>query len=201
MSGQSPGRREIKKIRAKESIEKAAVKLFTEKGFYETTVAEIMRKAKLGTGTFYNYYQSKEDLVNSVIGEKISHAGQAIELAMKESVTASDKVTRILLAMGKFFEEYRSLIVTVIQLSRTGLSMTGPESYGATIREILLNVIKEGQRNGELNPNVPANVIVECLYSILESAVFSSDSAMTLTENLSYKLLLLLQGLKYKGDI
>ena len=200
MSVAGPGRREIKKLKAKESIENAAVKLFTANGFNETTVAEIMREAKLGTGTFYNYFHSKEDLISSVIRDKISDARQAIEILVREPLSAPEKITRILLAAGKVFEEYRPLMVVVIQLSRTGWSLTAPVNHGAVFKEILLEVIKEGQKKGELNPNVPSDVILEHLHGMLESAVFSPQSAMTLTENLSYKLLLLLQGLRYRGD-
>lgn len=196
----SPGRRELKKLQARESIEKAAVKLFTEKGFNVTTVAEIMHEAKLGTGTFYNYFNSKEDLIGSVIGDKISDAKKAIEVLVREPLTAPEKVTRILLTAGKIFEEYRPLIVVVFQLSRTGWPLTAPVNQGDVFKDILLEVVKEGQKNGELNPNVPSGVILELLHGMLESAVFSPDSAMILTENLSYKLLLLLQGLRYRED-
>ncbi|MHC1723709.1 MAG: TetR/AcrR family transcriptional regulator [Aminipila sp.] len=36
--------------------------LFSKKGFKSTNVSDITKAARIGTGTFYNYYSSKEDL-------------------------------------------------------------------------------------------------------------------------------------------
>lgn len=37
-------------------------KLFSENGFKDTNVSDITKAAGIGTGTFYNYYSSKEEL-------------------------------------------------------------------------------------------------------------------------------------------
>ena len=60
-------RRERKKIFSQKAIVESAVKLFTQKGYQETTVADIMSEADLGIGTFYNYFQSKEDILKHLL--------------------------------------------------------------------------------------------------------------------------------------
>ena len=62
-------RRERKKIHSKQAIVKAAVKLFSNKGFQETSVADIMNEADLGIGTFYNYFESKDEILKSLLQE------------------------------------------------------------------------------------------------------------------------------------
>ena len=37
-------------------------KLFVENGFKDTNVAKITKMAGMATGTFYNYYSSKDEL-------------------------------------------------------------------------------------------------------------------------------------------
>ncbi len=46
----------------KEKILKAGRSLFMEKGYKDTNVSEITRKATMATGTFYNYFSSKDHL-------------------------------------------------------------------------------------------------------------------------------------------
>ncbi|MBP2633238.1 MAG: putative TetR family transcriptional regulator, partial [Firmicutes bacterium] len=65
----SINRRERKKINSKKAIVDAAVKLFSQKGYQETAVADIMNEADLGIGTFYNYFQSKEEILKSLLSE------------------------------------------------------------------------------------------------------------------------------------
>ena len=45
-------------------------KLFSEKGFKDTNVSDITKSAGIGTGTFYNYYASKEDLFMAIYIEE-----------------------------------------------------------------------------------------------------------------------------------
>jgi AcrR family transcriptional regulator len=54
----------------REAILKSAEKLFAEKGFKATNVAAVMEKANLGTGTFYNYFPSKEALFMEIFMEE-----------------------------------------------------------------------------------------------------------------------------------
>ena len=46
----------------REKILKAAVALFHEFGYNGTSVQDIVRKADVPKGSFYNYFQSKEEL-------------------------------------------------------------------------------------------------------------------------------------------
>lgn len=47
-------------------IKAAALQLFAERGYDGTTVPMIAKKASVGAGTIYHYYESKEALVNSL---------------------------------------------------------------------------------------------------------------------------------------
>nr|WP_205516379.1 TetR/AcrR family transcriptional regulator [Paenibacillus sp. SYP-B3998] len=45
----------------------AALEIFTEKGYYETKVSDIVKKAGVAQGTFYLYFQTKESIFTSII--------------------------------------------------------------------------------------------------------------------------------------
>jgi AcrR family transcriptional regulator len=57
------GLRERKKRQTRQSIADAAMKLFTERGFDEVTVAEIARAADVSEQTVYNHFPTKERLL------------------------------------------------------------------------------------------------------------------------------------------
>ncbi|MGB0920573.1 MAG: TetR/AcrR family transcriptional regulator [Alphaproteobacteria bacterium] len=60
------GKRERTKRENRESILNAANEVFAEIGYGETTVRDIIRRTGLASGTFYNYFKSKEEVFEAL---------------------------------------------------------------------------------------------------------------------------------------
>ncbi len=65
------GLREKKKSERKGRIFSAAVDLFNEKGFSNTSMQDIADNANLAVGTLYNYFPSKNDLLLDIMHDEI----------------------------------------------------------------------------------------------------------------------------------
>jgi len=61
-SSKAGGKRAQNKERTKKEILRAALELFSKKGFFRTTTKQISTKAKIAEGTLFNYFKTKEDL-------------------------------------------------------------------------------------------------------------------------------------------
>lgn len=65
------GLREKKKSERKDRIFSAAVDLFNEKGFSNTSMQDIADNSNLAVGTLYNYFPSKNDLLLDIMQDEM----------------------------------------------------------------------------------------------------------------------------------
>lgn len=56
-----------KRTKNRDAILRAAIGVFGEQGFGATSVRDIIRRTDLATGTFYNYFDSKEDVFRALV--------------------------------------------------------------------------------------------------------------------------------------
>src|SRR4029077_16288320 len=63
------GRRELTKAQNRAVILDAARRVFAEMGFATATVRDIIRATPLASGTFYNYFKSKEEVFQAIHDE------------------------------------------------------------------------------------------------------------------------------------
>lgn len=73
------GLRERKRRQTRRELIGAAMRLFEEKGYEQTTVAEIAAAAGFSTKTFFNYFASKDEVLFPHLSHRIDAAVALIE--------------------------------------------------------------------------------------------------------------------------
>ncbi|MGV2966519.1 TetR/AcrR family transcriptional regulator [Paenibacillus sp. AGC30] len=80
----------------KNEILTVAMELFNSKGYENTSVSEIVRKVGVSQGTFYNYFQSKEDVLHAACERTLASRLEAInQLVENRDLNAREKLIRI----------------------------------------------------------------------------------------------------------
>jgi AcrR family transcriptional regulator len=80
----APGRREERKAQNRAKLLAAARKVFAEKGLGAATARDIVRETDLATGTFYNYFDSKEEVFAALVDELATKARAAVRAQRRE---------------------------------------------------------------------------------------------------------------------
>ncbi|AAM03807.1 TetR/AcrR family transcriptional regulator [Methanosarcina acetivorans] len=79
----------------KTAIVDAALMLFTERGFHGTSTAQISKEAGVATGTLFNYFPTKEYLINSLYFEVKGELSRCMGKGIKAESTFQDKLRKL----------------------------------------------------------------------------------------------------------
>ena len=118
----------------RERIVDAALKLFRDQGFDQTTMRDIAAEADVATGAAYYYFRSKEELVMAFYVRTVEEGRTLLPPAMARSNDLGKRLRAIIdFKLGQFAEHRRLLI----GLARIGIDPDHPLSpFGNETRSI-----------------------------------------------------------------
>lgn len=174
MGGDSARQRDVETVvkdqelisRRHEQICDAALKLFTRKGFHQTSVREIAEASGLGIGTLYTYIKTKEDILY-LIYRRIFGIFQARMLEATDGIEdPSRQLKAALEATLKIYDEFQDVVLLLYQeshaLSRHAIQslVEVDRSYVAFFRQIL----ERGNRQGQFAVKDPNFIAISLLF-------------------------------------
>ncbi|WP_188207581.1 TetR/AcrR family transcriptional regulator [Alkalibacillus aidingensis] len=155
----------------KKRIIAASVDLFAEKGFHATSVQEIVGRANVAKGSFYNYFQSKNELVHSIYDYYYAVIQEQMDVAKQEGGSPKESLAKQLEVFYKVLlenkplinmminekiplgEDMEGLLINIRRQNHEWLRTNVKAIYGERVRPYLLDVIVvlEGMLQGYAN--------------------------------------------------
>jgi AcrR family transcriptional regulator len=192
------GLRERKKQRTREAIVDAALRLFEERGFDHTTIADIAEAADIAPRTFFGYFPSKEDVVFADFPETLETLAEQLR-GRPDEETALDAIRAWI---GKLLEE-RGLHD---ERERCRKRVIGESQALAAHNRALMGQVEEllaeqiardlGDRPDDVRPRMIASSVIGALSALDVKGTGEGDSLPTKEEALAIvdQALTFLQG-------
>jgi len=139
--------RDKQKAEVKSALVRAGEELFSTKGFTETTIEEITGTAGVARGTFYNYFQSKEDLALEVFYETEELTTKQID-DFFATTPGTDNQIKALIANVVEWTLKRPELVLVTMLEKMKRGQTPEHTKGPLFRRMITEVFERGQIAG-----------------------------------------------------
>ena len=95
----------------RKELTEIAEQLFIKKGYEQTAVSDIVKKAKVAQGTFYYYFKTKEEILDAITDRYIILTGEGIQnIANEKGPNAVDKLINIFYYMSSFRNDRKSIM-------------------------------------------------------------------------------------------
>ena len=150
----------------------AAAKLFGDKGYHDTTTAEIAESAGVAAGTIYIYFSSKEELLVAVFEEFLGRHMKQLREAVERETTPRDKLIRLLthgLELMQNNPDSARIFLSQLRQSTKMITTVAKRSSRA-YKDIIEGVLTECARTGACHQiNVPA--VASMLFGAYQSVV------------------------------
>jgi AcrR family transcriptional regulator len=158
------------KARRTEILE-AAVKCFMEKGFHNATMQDIYDATELSPGAVYNYFSSKEDIVIAAVKEFSDWSISSLDSLIAENPDESlIKVIQFWLTGIKQDETSKSVSIQLdfySEATRNNSIREAVVKSQAATHDKLIQLIKQNQRAGLLNPELDPLAIARAIMGMV----------------------------------
>lgn len=171
--GQMPSRQDSRK-----RLVQAALNLFATRGYYNTSIADILRESGCARGVLYYYFSSKEELGYAAIDESFrlfAEQGAASHLATKEH------------PIDRLFKGLDDL-PSSMKLETTGSLAAGVAGRMAAVHEgfrrrvdghlarladNLVGVLRKGIADGQIVDSVDPRVLAHVFFTLCQGGQFA----------------------------
>jgi len=100
----------------RERILDAALALFQERGFDDTTMRDIAEKGDVATGAAYYYFRSKEDLVMAFYARAADEARDVVPELIGRSRDLKKRLRAVIDQKFEQFAEHRKLLIALVRI-------------------------------------------------------------------------------------
>ena len=154
----------------RESILRAATRVFARNGYFNSKVADIARAAGVADGTVYLYFKSKEEILHSIFDQNMAEAIAADRKLIDKLSDPREKLRRIATLHLERLGADRDLAV-VFQVELRGSTKFMQQFSAAGFAEylgLLRAIFEEGQRAGVFRKELNARVAAKIFFGALD---------------------------------
>ena len=149
---QGMGRRQRHSAETRMRLFRCALQLFAERGYPNVTVEDITEAADVGKGTFFNYFESKDQVLSVMSEIQLGKVKEALTLAEAGERTIRSVLHYLFLRSaeepGRSPDLARALLSSFLASEGVRLMAYHVASEG---RKMLAQIVAEGQKRGEID--------------------------------------------------
>jgi len=148
-------------------IKTAALKIFSDKGYFAAKIKDIANEVNMAQGLVYHYYKSKDEIYYDVIENAFNKMNEAVSKLKAMDLPSHEKIKAALIELVKTINTSDSFNQTVRIITSASNSVAIPENVKELLAEkrdmpyqIISEIIAAGQKEGTIVDGNPYELSV-----------------------------------------
>jgi TetR/AcrR family transcriptional regulator, fatty acid metabolism regulator protein len=149
-------------------LEKAVLDIFSNSDFHKANIRDVAKRAGVSFSTIYKYYGSKERLVFAFVDVWLGKLTERIIDHLKGIEDMKEKLRKVLWLQLDYYERNPHLGCILFMTLPMATWMSDETFQQKRMIHLFLDVLKKGQAQGILNPNVRAGVLLDFMMGLVQ---------------------------------
>lgn len=165
------GRREKNKQQTRDRLLSAARELLATRGS-EATVEEIAERAEVSRATFFNYFPSKDALIDALYAELMELFGEVVDAMLDERLSTYDRVVGVFTDFAQTSAadpDYMRVVTGELERMYAASDSLGENSHLFTTQ--VRRLIEPGLEQGDLRTDHPVEFLAQMVAAIYLSTM------------------------------
>jgi AcrR family transcriptional regulator len=182
------GLRQKKNAQVKQALYDAALELFRQKGFDETSVDEITGRAGYSRATFFNHFSTKQGVLR-YYGQKLQDLVEALLDQTDPTTPALELIRQVIFAMAREAKENLDDVKLICTHSvRDPNYLSAPTPARKRLWEILTELVSEAQQQRQIRQDLSARELALHILFLYQGVVLAILTGMGSTESLLHSV-------------
>lgn len=156
-------------------ILEAAITVFAEQGFFQSTIAQIAKEAGVADGTIYLYFKNKDDILVQFYQYKTRQIFERFRDAVSQPATAEEKLRCLIHVHLQEFQKDRNMAI-VYQAETHQNRRLGQEQIkemSKMYRDIISEVVELGQEEGTIRKDLYMGLVKRFINGAVDEVINS----------------------------
>ncbi len=173
MDQKPESRMERKRLETRSKIITNAVALFDQFGLDAVTMEQIAETADIAKGTLYNYYPSKEAIINAYLQRTFEEKNPQRISRFHLLPDTRARLTALLTVLIEGIRSKKEIfeIFMVYRMKQVVSFQPVPQEEESGLSALILDIIQLGQAQGDLRTDLPVEMLSDFMEFILIEAV------------------------------
>jgi AcrR family transcriptional regulator len=142
----------------------AVLALFSENDFHRVNIREISNQTGVSSGTIYKYFTSKEDLIFTILDEKIAEIGEAVKLHIAGLEEIKEVLRKVFWVTMDFYDNNPGVAVTAFITVPMRCWMNEKRYKRGADHAALWAPLDKARQTGAIDPEISNRQIVDLYY-------------------------------------
>lgn len=202
MIKKEPTSRQLQADRTRTLLYSIAVSLMEKQGFSNTTIEQIATKAGVSIGTFYHYFNSKEEIFYDIFKKADEYFETIVAPALYSADTTGQSVVEQVITFFRYYAHYNLNrgLANITQLYNTKNKIFVKK--GRFMQELLMQVLARGMERGEFSSELSPDEATDYLFVVARGIVYDwciHEGTYDLEQKMESYMRILLRVLEPRG--